>query len=284
VPVLRSTVRIDAPQRAVAGLLRDAHAAAEALARGGHRWGAGPRLLSAGDEVRVGFRLSPGVRVPVRTAVESISETGMTSSLRAGPLPALRHDVRLAPAGSGTEVVDELRWTTPLGPLGRLADRLLLSRLASELLAARRAVLLDGVGALLSQPVIVATALVRDGRVLAAQRTRPPALAGRWELPGGRVEAGECEPAAVARECREELGIAVRATGRLGTDLPLDAGVLRVHVAVLEPGSPEPAALEHAALRWVGPEDLDGVDWVDADRAVVADLHALLVPGRRARP
>jgi 8-oxo-dGTP diphosphatase len=272
VPVLRSTVRIDASPRTVAGAVRDAHAAAEALARVGHRWGAGPRLLSAGDEVRVAFRVLPGVRVPVRTVIGSISERGMTSSLRA----TLHHDVTLTPSGSGTDVVDELRWTLPLGPLGRLADRMVLCRLGSELLAVRRAVLLDRAAALAAGPVIVATALVADSRVLAAQRTRPPALAGRWELPGGRVEAGESEAAAVARECREELGIAVRATGRLGTDLPLDAGVLRVHTAVLEPGSPAPRALEHSRLRWVGADELDGVDWVDADRAVVADLRELL--------
>jgi 8-oxo-dGTP diphosphatase len=129
-------------------------------------------------------------------------------------------------------------------------------------------------------PVIVATALVRDGRVLAGQRTRPPALAGLWELPGGRVEVGESEADAVARECREELGAVVRATHRLGTDLPLDAGVLRVHTAELEPGSPEPEALEHSVLRWVGRDELAGVDWVAADRAVLADLQTLLA----ARP
>ncbi|MBN9099588.1 MAG: NUDIX domain-containing protein [Pseudonocardia sp.] len=131
-------------------------------------------------------------------------------------------------------------------------------------------------------PVIVATALVRDGRLLIAQRTRPPALAGMWELPGGRVEVGESEADAVARECREELGIAVRATGRLGTDLPIDAAVLRVHTAELDPGSPEPVALEHSGLRWVGRAELAGANWVAADRAVLADLEALLtVPVRR---
>ena len=124
--------------------------------------------------------------------------------------------------------------------------------------------------------IVVATALVRDGRVLAARRTRPPELAGRWELPGGGVEAGESEPDAVARECREELGARVRATGRIGPDLPIAAGLLRVHLAELLPGSPEPAALEHSALRWVAAPDLDALDWVDADRAVLPDLAAVL--------
>jgi 8-oxo-dGTP diphosphatase len=124
--------------------------------------------------------------------------------------------------------------------------------------------------------IVVGTALVRDGRLLVAQRTRPPELAGLWELPGGRVEAGESEVAAVVRECREELGVEVRVTGRLGPDLPLATGVLRVHAAGLAAGSPEAAALEHSALRWIGPDELDGLDWVAADRALVPDLRALL--------
>lgn len=124
--------------------------------------------------------------------------------------------------------------------------------------------------------VVVAAAIVRDGRVLAARRTRPPALAGRWELPGGRVEAGESEPAAVVRECREELGASVRVTGRLGSDIRIDAGVLRVHAAELEHGSVEPSASEHAGLIWCGPDELAGLAWVDADRAVLPDLAAFL--------
>lgn len=281
-PVLSSTVLVDAPPRTVAGILRDAHMAAEALARLGHRWGDGPRLLSPGDEVRVVGRVLPGLRVPVRTVVGTVSASGITSALRAGPLPALHHDVTLTPDGAGTRVHDELRWTSPLGPLGRLADAAVLRRVGADLLTARRAVLLERAVELMAGPVIVATALVRDGRLLIAQRTRPPALAGMWELPGGRVEVGESEADAVARECREELGIAVRATGRLGTDLPIDAAVLRVHTAELDPGSPQPVALEHSGLRWVGRAELAGANWVAADRAVLADLEALLtVPVRR---
>jgi 8-oxo-dGTP diphosphatase len=139
-------------------------------------------------------------------------------------------------------------------------------------------VLVDAVTELAQRRVVVATALVRDGRVLAARRTRPPALAGRWELPGGRVEPGESEPDAVVRECREELGCAVTPTRRIGSDLRIDAGVLRVHAAVPAPGA-QPVALEHSALRWVAPDELAGVDWVDADRAVLPDLRTLLTAG-----
>ena len=278
-PVLRSTVLIDAPPRTVAGLLRDSDVAAVALRCCGHRLTAPARLLAPDDAIRVGTRIAAGVRVPVRTRIEAVSPAGMTSTLAAGALRELTHTVTLTPTGAGTLVLDELRWTSPLGWLGRVADVVLLRRLMLRILAARSEVLVERAEELLAAPVVVATALLRDGALLIAQRTRPPALAGRWELPGGRVEPGESESDAVVRECREELGTAVRVAGRLGTDLPIDAGVLRVHTAELDTAAPEPQALEHAAVRWVVPDELAGVDWADADRAVVTDLVALLRTG-----
>ncbi|MHA6620139.1 NUDIX domain-containing protein [Pseudonocardia sp. DLS-67] len=278
-PVLRSTVLIDAPQRTVAGLLRDAEVSAEAMRRCGHRFAAGSRLVCLGETVRFGVRVAPGLRVPLRTRITAVSPTGIESVLVAGPLRALTHRTTLTPTAAGILLLDEVSWTSPLGGLGRLGDVLLGRGLVLRLLAARADALVERAAEVTGWPVVVATAVLRDGTVLAAQRTRPPELAGRWELPGGRVEAGETEPDAVARELREELGADVRATGRLGTDLPLVGVLLRVHTAELEPGSPEPRPLEHAALRWVAGVDVPGVDWVAADRAVAADLVDLLRVG-----
>ena len=158
---------------------------------------------------------------------------------------------------------------------------LLIRRRMRRVLAARAEVVTVRAEALARAPAVVATALVRDGRLLVAQRTRPVELAGRWELPGGRVEPGEDESAAVVRECREELGTDVIPDGRVGTDLPIDIGVLRVHHARPAPGAAEPRALEHAAVRWVDAAEVAGVDWVDADRAVIVDLVRLLTDAAR---
>lgn len=271
-PVLRSTTLIEADPRTVAGVLRDATACAEALGRAGHRCAASTRLLSEGDEVGVTVAVAPGVRVEVELVVREVTGAGMVAESVGGPI-RLTLSTSLTTTGAGTLLLDELRWATKLG---RIADVVVARRLALRLLAARSTVITARATGLADRPVVVATALVRDGRVLAAQRTRPPALAGSWELPGGRVEAGESEPDAVVRECEEELGSAVHVTGRLGTDLPIDAGVLRVHTAELRPGAQEPQAREHSALRWVDPADLADVQWVAADRAVVPDLRTLL--------
>jgi 8-oxo-dGTP diphosphatase len=121
---------------------------------------------------------------------------------------------------------------------------------------------------------VVGAAIVRAGRLLVAQRAYPESLAGRWELPGGKVEAGEGESAALTRECREELGVELEVGQRVGEDLSIPGGrLLRVYAANTED---EPTAHEHAALAWVSPRELEDLDWLPADRPLVPALRELL--------
>jgi 8-oxo-dGTP diphosphatase len=126
--------------------------------------------------------------------------------------------------------------------------------------------------------IVVAAAVICDSRVLVAQRVRPPELAGRWELPGGKVAPGETERDALARELAEELGLEVGdvAVGdRLGADIPLSGTTtLRAYRVRLVRGEPHPR--DHQALRWVTATELHGVDWVPADRGWLADLAGAL--------
>jgi 8-oxo-dGTP diphosphatase len=138
---------------------------------------------------------------------------------------------------------------------------------------------------LTSAPVVVGAVIVRRADlstsapiVLAAQRDHPPVLAGRWEFPGGRVEPGEDEPAAVVRECREELAADVVVGDRLGPDLVLPNGfLLRLYRAELAADA-VPAANDHRAIRWLSAVQLSDVDWLPADRAVLPLVGRLLRP------
>lgn len=134
-----------------------------------------------------------------------------------------------------------------------------------------------------TSPVVVAAValvddLARPTRVLAARRTEPPALAGGWEFPGGKVEPGESGAEAAVRETAEELGVRVTLGGRVGGTWPL-AGTAVMHLwwAVPLPGEPEPRPLQdHDALRWLTREELRDVSWLPADEPVVEHLAGLL--------
>jgi 8-oxo-dGTP diphosphatase len=128
-----------------------------------------------------------------------------------------------------------------------------------------------------SRKVIVAAVIITEGRVLACERSAPPEVAGRWEFPGGKVEAGETDEQALARECAEELGVRVAVGARVGPDVPLAHGraVLRVYAARLLDGD-RPQALEHTSMRWLSADELDTVHWLPADKPIVAELPSLL--------
>ena len=122
---------------------------------------------------------------------------------------------------------------------------------------------------------VVGAAIVRDGQVLAARRTGPSAVAGRWEFPGGKVEPDETPEAALVREIREELGCVVQVTGWLDGRAPIgETHLLTVAVADLVDGEPQP--VEHDRVRWLGSDELDDVDWLEADRPFLAELGTRL--------
>lgn len=126
--------------------------------------------------------------------------------------------------------------------------------------------------------VVGAAILDDDRRLLAAQRAAPAALAGRWELPGGKVEAGEDDRDALCRECEEELGVHVRLGARVGGDWPIGPnGILRVWFAEITEGEPRP--LEHAALRWLTPDQIEDLPWLPADLPLVREIAVRLLAG-----
>ena len=119
--------------------------------------------------------------------------------------------------------------------------------------------------------IVVAGALISGATLLVPQRQRPPELAGLWELPGGKVAPGESEPDALVRELREELGVDVVVGDRLGADVAVgESLILRAYLVAHTGGAVHPH--DHRALRWVGADELDSLDWVPADRAWLPEL------------
>ena len=124
---------------------------------------------------------------------------------------------------------------------------------------------------------VVAGALFdADGRVLIAERPAGTHLAGRWEFPGGKVGEGEALEPALARELREELGVAVDVDGcqRLAslTHAYPDREV-ELHLYVVDGWSGTPRGLDGQGLRWVPLAALGAEDILEADRPFIEALQ-----------
>jgi 8-oxo-dGTP diphosphatase len=137
--------------------------------------------------------------------------------------------------------------------------------------------------------LVVAAVIVDDlsapTRLLAARRAAPSVLAGGWEFPGGKVEPGEVPTAALHRELDEELQITVDLGGELrhpaGGSWPISAaGELRLWFARISSGEPLPTG-SHDELRWLSGDQLGTVNWLPADRAIIAELSDRLITPER---
>lgn len=125
---------------------------------------------------------------------------------------------------------------------------------------------------------VVGVAIIKAGQLLAAQRAYPAAEAGRWELPGGKCVVGESLAQSAQREIREELRCEIADMQELpGSSRINDQYALQVVTASLARGTP--AAAEHLALRWVDPEGLDELDWLEPDRPYLPTLKEIMLDG-----
>lgn len=122
---------------------------------------------------------------------------------------------------------------------------------------------------------VAAGIIWREGRFLATQRPQGKPLAGFWELPGGKLEAGESPKAALARELAEELGIKVHEATfwRLKEhDYPERGIRVRLHFFQVRNFSGEPAPREGQALAWLWPEEALALDFLPADAGIIREL------------
>jgi len=117
----------------------------------------------------------------------------------------------------------------------------------------------------------VACAIIeRNGRVLAAQRSRSMSMPLKWEFPGGKIEAGESPEACLKRELAEEMDVGVairRALPSCTHSYPTFTITLYPFVCAIASG--EIALNEHRAVAWVTPAEMTALDWTGADAPVI---------------
>lgn len=125
--------------------------------------------------------------------------------------------------------------------------------------------------------VVCGVILDDKGRVLACRRGFDRHLGGLWEFPGGKVEAGEAPEAALARELKEELGISVEVGEKLTAVVEWADDKVSIRLSgywcrILEG---KLVALEHEELRWCEMQELEAIEWAEADLPLVAEIRNL---------
>lgn len=127
---------------------------------------------------------------------------------------------------------------------------------------------------------VVAAVLLDGDRVLACRRLPAKAAGGKWEFPGGKVEANESPMDALAREIDEELGIGIvigalldRTTTPVG-DAVIDLSCYRVET----PHALTMQSRDHDQVEWVSLSGIAELDWAEPDKPMVRKLHASAPP------
>ncbi|MFH2218760.1 MAG: (deoxy)nucleoside triphosphate pyrophosphohydrolase [Pseudomonadota bacterium] len=120
---------------------------------------------------------------------------------------------------------------------------------------------------------VTAAVMAIDGMLLIAKRKPEARLPNLWELPGGKVEAGETPEECLKREIKEEFDIDITVGEHLGSTVhTYDFGTIELMVYRATWDEGDLVLKEHEEIRWAFPHELDQFDFAAADIALVAKL------------
>lgn len=129
--------------------------------------------------------------------------------------------------------------------------------------------------------IVVAAVLARNGRVLACRRNGAGKFPLKWEFPGGKVHANETAQEALARELNEELGVEATIGAEIFRtrhkyDEMREAVDLIFFKARIVSGEIENRIFQE--MKWVGPQKLSELDFLEADRELIRKLETREIP------
>lgn len=113
---------------------------------------------------------------------------------------------------------------------------------------------------------VVAAVFCRGSKVLACRKAPGTSLAGYWEFPGGKIEAGESAKQALAREISEELSLRARVGDKITTTTHVyDFATIELTTYYCEILDGTPQLVDHDETRWVRKEEALSLQWAPAD-------------------
>lgn len=127
---------------------------------------------------------------------------------------------------------------------------------------------------------VVAAIIIHAGKVLCTQRASSSKeyISNKWEFPGGKVEPGETEAQALQREILEELGIVIQVERefiQIEHEYPDFMITMQTFICNWTEG--EIALCEHIAYKFLAPDEMQTLDWAEADIPVVDHLMEMVL-------
>ncbi|HLQ74168.1 MAG TPA: (deoxy)nucleoside triphosphate pyrophosphohydrolase [Bacillota bacterium] len=125
---------------------------------------------------------------------------------------------------------------------------------------------------------VVGAVIVKEGKILCAQRSGEGTLPYLWEFPGGKIEKNETKEEALVREINEEMNCTISVGNKITTttyEYPFGIVQLTTFYCTLENGDPK--LLEHEAAEWVEPKELHTYDWAPADIPAIEMIQESMV-------
>lgn len=124
---------------------------------------------------------------------------------------------------------------------------------------------------------VTAAVMIRNNKVLIAQRAPFDKMAGKWEFPGGKVEPGETPEQCLKREIREELEAEIDVLDFFGESIyKYPHGEIRLLAYFCRWTGGDFALKVHSRIEWVGRDELDQFDYAPADIPLIEKLKATM--------
>jgi 8-oxo-dGTP diphosphatase len=125
---------------------------------------------------------------------------------------------------------------------------------------------------------IAGIAMAPDGRLFVAKRKPGGAIGLKWEFPGGKLEEGESDEAALRREFQEEFGIDIEPVRLIGcSNFESDSGPRELAAWLVKmPARAVPAMREHSQVAWLRLDDIRKIDLADSDKGILDFLSGAI--------